>query len=376
AEDLLQLFYDFNRLFEVENIEILNGIVSDYTLMTLALLYVQVKAASGYADQAELLLRRLHDTQKGIIRTGHPQILRALHVLVSLCKNQSRFPETAALQEEIVGVMSNLYGREHPDTLACTFTLAATYMDQSRFQEAARLQSEGLKLRQVRLGPNHPDTVESRVWLAFSMFRQGHPEGFKMFEHACMLYERRLGTHHPKTLPWLGRLSIAYGKAGRLPELLSLQRRVYHGAKREFGMKHPSTLHWMRGVSDTYAQLGKINDSIDILNSLLELQKETFGDVSVEVFNTLVTLAHSYSQAREKELSDSTLQSARVIFAEISDKMENDMLFKLSMTLFSLLDCDQRENEGIDRKIAIEAAKYQELLEQHYARNVNNQLGS
>jgi tetratricopeptide (TPR) repeat protein len=356
AEVLLQQYYDFSVLTEAEDVDNANAVATNPFLTGLADIFVEAKISVGQPDVAELLLHRLLNSQKCCLHEDHFKIPVTLNKLAFLYRSQGRLDEAADIQKESLEIVSRSLGQRNSTTLNSVFNLAQTYMDQSRFKEAAQLMGEGLRLRKEVLGSNHPTTLESSVWLAFAIHQQGHPNGLKMLANACKLVERRLGIRHPKTLTCMERLGTAYWKENRLSDLISLQKYMINLLKEEVGLKHQSTLQWIWNLGTAYAKNNDMKNGIEVLTSLLSLKKEVSGEISVDVFGTLVVLASLYLRTEQKELYDDTLQSARDILAKIpEDNIETNTTFKYHVTWFRLFDNRLREYDSRLEQITLES---------------------
>ena len=77
-------------------------------------------------------------------------------ILAPIYRDQGRWKEAEALEEQVMEAAKRELGEEHPGTLTCMTNFASTYLDQGRRKEAEELEVQVIETRKRVLGQEHP----------------------------------------------------------------------------------------------------------------------------------------------------------------------------------------------------------------------------
>ena len=81
----------------------------------------------GYLKEAEIFGVQVLDTRKKILGVEHPDIIRAMGILVTTYQHLEKYREAEKLVIPILDASNRILGVEHPDTIRATASLASIY---------------------------------------------------------------------------------------------------------------------------------------------------------------------------------------------------------------------------------------------------------
>ena len=155
----------------------------------------------GAYEEAEPLLRRVHESTVASLGPNHPHALSSVHHLAFLLKSEGKFTEAEPLYRRALEGREATLGPKHPQTLTSVNNLAGLRESQGKFTEAEPLYRRALEGNEATLGPKHPHTLNSVFSLANFLEQTG------AVEEAEQLYIRHLqgmealhGKEHDETV--------------------------------------------------------------------------------------------------------------------------------------------------------------------------------
>lgn len=161
----------------------------------------------------------------------HPDTLLSANNLATLYQVQGRYAEAELLYRRVFESQERVLGREHRNTLASVNNLAMLYQAQGRYAEAEPLLRRTLEVSERVLGHEHLDTLKSINNLAFLYHAQGrYTDAEPLFRRALESQERVLGREHPVTIISVSNLAMLYQAQGRYAETEPLLRRALEQA--------------------------------------------------------------------------------------------------------------------------------------------------
>jgi eukaryotic-like serine/threonine-protein kinase len=147
--------------------------------------------------------------------------------LAEVYRDENRYPEAEALQNQAPEISRRILGREHPETLTSINNLADVYAAEGKYTRAEVLFSQTLQIRRRALGPEHPDTLLTISRLAFLYQRQGKYELAETYAAQALAGRRNtLGLEHTNTMASAGDLALAYLSQRKFAESEPLAREV------------------------------------------------------------------------------------------------------------------------------------------------------
>ena len=204
--------------------------------------------------------------------------------IMALYESSARCPADSALVRRLLGLRG----------LAVFFL---THLGDSAQQPIAI--AEPLLADQNRvLGADHPDTLAVRMGLAVAYQRAGRiAEAMTLFEQTLTDRERVLGADHPDTLA--GRVSLAntYREAGRTAEAITLHEQNLADLERVLGAGHPDTLTTRNNLALAYRDAGRIAEAITLHEQNLADRERLLGTDHPQTLRTRTNLANDYRQA-------------------------------------------------------------------------------
>jgi len=204
--------------------------------------------------------------------------------IMALCESSARCPADSALVRRLLGLRG----------LAVFFL---SHLGDSAQQPIAI--AEPLLADQERLlGADHPDTLAVRMGLAVAYQRAGRiAEAITLFEQTLTDRERVLGADHPDTLA--GRISLAntYRDAGRTAEAITLHEQNLADLERVLGTGHPETLTTRNNLALAYRDAGRIAEAITLHEQTLADRERVLGADHPQTLRTRTNLANDYQLA-------------------------------------------------------------------------------
>ena len=143
-----------------------------------------IKAHRG--DEAERILRRLHETEAMLLGAEHPTVLTTAHNLAASLTVQRSFVAAERIEREVLRAMRSVLGEDDLETMSSA--------------EAETLGREVLSSKARVLGPEHPDTLTCTHNLACVVSMLGrHREACAMLRATLEAQLRVVGLEHPHT---------------------------------------------------------------------------------------------------------------------------------------------------------------------------------
>ena len=116
----------------------------------------------GAYEEAEPLLRRVHESTVASLGPNHPHTLESVNRLACLLQSQGKFTEAEPLYRRALEGREATLGPKHPDTLDSVFNLADFLEQTGSVDEAEQLYIRELQGMEALHGKEHDKTVASR----------------------------------------------------------------------------------------------------------------------------------------------------------------------------------------------------------------------
>jgi serine/threonine protein kinase/tetratricopeptide (TPR) repeat protein len=123
----------------------------------------------------------------------------------------------------------------------------------------------------------------------------------EQFEKARALYDKHLGSDHPKTLGSMMGLANSYQNLGRMREALKLREEVLELGKAKLGPDHPDTLSSMNNLANSYVDVGRLQEGLKLHEETLKLRRARLGPDHPDTIGSMNNLARSYRLAMRKK---------------------------------------------------------------------------
>ena len=148
------------------------------------------------------------------------------------------------------------------------------------------------------LGADDPDTLAVRMSLALAYQRAGRmAEAITLFEQTLADRERVLGTDHPDTLGVRISLANTYREAGRTAEAITLHEQNLADQEQVLGTDHPDTLTTRNNLALAYRDAGRIAEAITLHEQSLADRERVLGTDHPQTLRTRTNLANDYRLA-------------------------------------------------------------------------------
>ncbi|MCL4786624.1 MAG: serine/threonine-protein kinase [Verrucomicrobia bacterium] len=185
--------------------------------------YKQGDRAGGLAMASDALAQaRLQQRQPW----GDAQLIRCLNMKEMMLRDERRFAEAAALNQERLELTRSQRGETHAETLLAQTHLGSALTELNRLEEARQILSVTLQRGREHLGNHYPQTLETMIALADCQARLGNvDEAAALYDEAIAHAGNQFKTDYPDRLNWIRRaiqFNEAHGRTQRAAELAAL----------------------------------------------------------------------------------------------------------------------------------------------------------
>jgi tetratricopeptide (TPR) repeat protein len=174
--------------------------------------------------------------------------------------------------------------------------LGQSYAGLGLSDRAVSLHAQARAVREAALGPVHPDTLASRHNLAVAYLKAGRlADAITLLETTLKLREAALGPVHPDTLKGRNDLAAAYGSAGRLADAITLQEATLKLSEAKLGPDHLDTLRSRHNLASVYGRAGRHTEAIPLFEATLKPYEAKLGPDHPDTLQNRHNLASAYA---------------------------------------------------------------------------------
>ena len=197
---------------------------------------------------------------------------------VSIYCDLGKLEEAKALQEGVLKLNEERYGKYNDKTLLASSTLAIVYRHLARLNDAKELLEEAVRLWKKKHSEWCNKSLPILANLALVYYDLGRLEEARILqEEVLKLREKVDGKPHPNTVSASNNLAATYVELGQLEEARALQERVMELRKEMHGERHPSTIKALNNLAVTYYDLGRLEEARLLQEQALDLMAKTQG---------------------------------------------------------------------------------------------------
>ena len=249
--------------------------------------------STGALDEAEAILRGVHETRQRILPAGDEDLLRSKNNLgCFLMKYREDLDMAESLLLAAVDGRRETLGLEHTDTLQSMTNLARLYKDKRMFAASEKLSRDVLAIQSRILSPRHPDLLRSKNNLAVLLITM------KQFDEALALLEETLdsmraqfGESHPETLDTISNLAFVRCNMKDLDEEKRLFREVANVVEKNPDRDYVNKHLWFSNLAQLCKRRGKYADAEVYSNKALHERSELYGAEHIYVLRSVTQLA-------------------------------------------------------------------------------------
>jgi tetratricopeptide (TPR) repeat protein len=238
-----------------------------------------------------------------------------------LARVQGDWAGALRLEEAVLEVRAEAFGRDHPHTLSSMNSLVETLWAKGDYAEAGRLGTLVVEGRTIVLGAEHPDTLTSMNNLAETLRAKGDLLGARfLHERVLELKARVLGEEHPSTLRSMNNLAWTLWEQGNHAEAQQLQERVLEVRIRLLGEEHLDSLLAMNSLACTLRAQGDYMRARQLGERVLETRIRVLGEEHPSTLTSMINLAVTLAAAGDLEgalrFGRACLESMRQVLGE------------------------------------------------------------
>jgi tetratricopeptide (TPR) repeat protein len=256
------------------------------------LAYAAALGSTGDKAAAARVYGESLETLREVAGPAHRLTIQAMLGLASVEMSVQRFDAALTLyREAVANVERRAGGLESGD-----FHAMASYAAALRWTgdvDGARAQYErALPGLRGTAGEDHPWTLEAAAGaarIAISQRRSGDAEA--LLRWLLEARERVLGPSHGDTLSTQNDLGLLMLSTGRAVEARAVLEPLLESAERTLGADHRNTLKTRFNIAQSFALEARPEEAIGVLAPLLARQRATQGPASVDIVDSLHSIA-------------------------------------------------------------------------------------
>lgn len=232
--------------------------------------------------------------------------------------------------------------------------IGGLYLTLDELQSAEAALTRAHELRRELHGERHPDVAESLFLLGRLRHAEREGEQAESYHRRALALRRSLlGSGHPDTAASLVALARVLQEQDRFAEAEEALREALQTQRQELGPGHPESASSNATLARLLHKQGKYGDETDTLfQRALEVQRESFGDLSSTVIGTLGNYASFLQDAgrldEAEQVSRESLELARRLHGEESSSFA---LHLYGLARLLLLKGDAEASELLYRQV-------------------------
>lgn len=199
--------------------------------------------------------------------------------------------------------------------LRLRFNLANILRDQGKFQQAQAVDEEVLKEQRVLLGDEHPHTLQTRSSLAADLRALGDYGAALDLDrgtYQSWAENSGFGDDDPGTLSAAHNLALSYLVNGDFGNALRLDRQTLERRTTVFSEKHPRTLNSETSLARDLLEAGRYREAATRLEKVWGDSREVLGDNDRATLVVRMWLGVAHRCAGDPETAATHIEAARL----------------------------------------------------------------
>jgi tetratricopeptide (TPR) repeat protein len=248
---------------------------------------------AGHPNTSVRLHRRIVECWRATKGPDDPGTLEAVNSLGYALEAAGRVGEAVQVHTANLAASLRVNGQDHQTTMLAQINLASCYRSAGEYQDALSLFQKNAADNERAFGAEHPSTLNARGELARMYERVGrHREAIDLHERNIADYERLIpGTD---LLWWRRYLALAYQKAGRTQEAVTLLRALVVEGQGRYGPGHPETLTLQLFLARACLADGAAKEAIELFEYAAVERERILGPDSSDTLNARRNTACAY----------------------------------------------------------------------------------
>jgi CHAT domain-containing protein/Tfp pilus assembly protein PilF len=250
-----------------------------------------------------------------------PQRAFALNGLGLLYARKEEYAKAEELLQQSLEMYRKLYGDDHPKVASCIEDIAVTRGSRGEHQRALVDIKRAIAIDELALEPNDPAIIRmlgdlAGIYIGLGEYDAAQP----VLERELALAEKTMGSSHPSVVGPLLSLGRIARKKKDFPKALDYDWRAENISEQTFGPHHPSTGGLLNNIGNVYDSQGDSSRALEAFQRAYNILQDSLGPYHERTLLPLANMARVYVRMGD------TLQA---------------------------IECLKRENEGVERTIAL-----------------------
>ncbi|GIH06042.1 hypothetical protein Rhe02_41090 [Rhizocola hellebori] len=283
-------------------------------------------AQRGDLPGGRRLAERMNTVWGGFLKAGldgkrrddvRRQLLHMRFNLANIIRDEAKFEESRALNEEVLTDQTALLGSNHPHTLMTAGGLAADLRALGRYAEALKLDQQTHATWAEFYGEDHPRTLMALNNLAAAHRHMGQFRPALAGDQFALARRRVvLGENHPHTLGSASNLGRDIREAGEYDRSVAQLRSVSETLLQQWGPDFRITLNAQANLATSLRSAGQAAEAATLLENAYERLNETLGPLGPDTLACRLSRAVNLLALNRIELATGELEEVRRAYEE------------------------------------------------------------
>ena len=237
--------------------------------------------------------------------SGDIRRLRSLLGLARVLREETKFSESEKLYQRALTECEPVWGANHPNTAAALNGLAMLYQRSGRYSQAEALFRRILLIEQTTGGPQSPQFATALNNLGSLYVTEGrYTSAEPILQQALEIFQRQ-GTTGIELADALYNLALVKQVADKKPEADSLYRAAIDVYEKHVGSDHPKFATVVYNRATLLSEMGRHVEAEELFRRSIKSYERSFGPDSPRLiyllneYATLLRNMHRKSEARQ-----------------------------------------------------------------------------
>ncbi len=250
------------------------------------------------------------------LNKGDSDTLNLAKEQVRRFESKGDYKRASKIQEEIIRVCSQKYGKTHDDTLLAKRILGELLREDGKLNNAHDIHAEVFKVLNQLKGNEDFDTLVAMSQLGRTLRAMGeYNKACELHEEIVRIRNKTIGEHHPHTLLSISVLADSLRALGNLKSSKKYLQIVINHIDEIKGKNHKYCLFEIVDILDSHGETSGANN---LLAKIIELESKALGKDHCDVLSVIQLLAERLDKQGD-------LENAKRLWNEIDERLRKSV---------------------------------------------------
>ena len=192
--------------------------------------------------------------------------------------DHAHYDKTIEIQNKLIKMCEDFYGKEHPDTAATYNNIGTVYGDLGNYDKASEYYKQAVEIQEKVQGKEHPDTADSYNNIGNVYYHLGnYDKALEYHKQALEIREKAIGKEHPDTAKSYNNIGLVYNCLGNNEKALEYHKLALDIQEKVLGMEHPDTAKSYNNIGNVYYSLGNYDNALKYHKQTLDIREKVLG---------------------------------------------------------------------------------------------------